>query len=138
LSPACASFDQYRNFEVRGDSFVSLVAALDDIEMLVGDRAQRRKQWLAVLNADRSRTGSGPLTACSWRLFSPLMGIGLMMSFAASPAVAERLGLDSFYFVERHGVFLLPALAAMIGVSFSEPAAGAAVGAGVAGRMRSR
>jgi UDP-N-acetylmuramoylalanine--D-glutamate ligase len=35
LSPACASFDQYRNFEVRGDSFVSLVAGLDDIEMLV-------------------------------------------------------------------------------------------------------
>ncbi|MEQ8480317.1 MAG: UDP-N-acetylmuramoyl-L-alanine--D-glutamate ligase [Hoeflea sp.] len=35
LSPACASFDQYRNFEVRGDAFVSLVSGLDDIEMLV-------------------------------------------------------------------------------------------------------
>jgi len=35
LSPACASFDQYRNFEVRGDAFVSLVAALDDIVMLI-------------------------------------------------------------------------------------------------------
>jgi UDP-N-acetylmuramoylalanine--D-glutamate ligase len=32
LSPACASFDQYRNFEVRGDAFVSLVAALSGIE----------------------------------------------------------------------------------------------------------
>jgi UDP-N-acetylmuramoylalanine--D-glutamate ligase len=28
LSPACASFDQYRNFEVRGDAFRSLVQAL--------------------------------------------------------------------------------------------------------------
>ena len=28
LSPACASFDQYRNFEVRGDAFRDLVAAL--------------------------------------------------------------------------------------------------------------
>jgi UDP-N-acetylmuramoylalanine--D-glutamate ligase len=28
LSPACASFDQYRNFEVRGDAFRALVAAL--------------------------------------------------------------------------------------------------------------
>ncbi|MBP1852337.1 UDP-N-acetylmuramoyl-L-alanine--D-glutamate ligase [Rhizobium halophytocola] len=35
LSPACASFDQYKNFEVRGDSFVSTVAALPDVTMLV-------------------------------------------------------------------------------------------------------
>ena len=28
LSPACASFDQYRNFEVRGDAFRDLVRAL--------------------------------------------------------------------------------------------------------------
>ena len=28
LSPACASFDHYRNFEVRGDAFRELVAAL--------------------------------------------------------------------------------------------------------------
>lgn len=27
LSPACASFDQYANFEVRGDAFIALVAA---------------------------------------------------------------------------------------------------------------
>jgi UDP-N-acetylmuramoylalanine--D-glutamate ligase len=28
LAPACASFDQYRNFEVRGDAFRKLVQAL--------------------------------------------------------------------------------------------------------------
>jgi UDP-N-acetylmuramoylalanine--D-glutamate ligase len=33
LSPACASFDQYPNFEVRGDAFVKAVAALPGIEM---------------------------------------------------------------------------------------------------------
>jgi UDP-N-acetylmuramoylalanine--D-glutamate ligase len=32
LSPACASFDQYRNFEVRGDKFRELVLALPGIE----------------------------------------------------------------------------------------------------------
>jgi UDP-N-acetylmuramoylalanine--D-glutamate ligase len=31
LSPACASFDQYRNFEVRGDAFRALVQALPGI-----------------------------------------------------------------------------------------------------------
>ena len=31
LSPACASFDQYRNFEVRGDAFRDLVQALPGI-----------------------------------------------------------------------------------------------------------
>jgi UDP-N-acetylmuramoylalanine--D-glutamate ligase len=32
LSPACASFDQYRNFEVRGDAFRTLVRALPGIK----------------------------------------------------------------------------------------------------------
>ncbi|HEY7384413.1 MAG TPA: UDP-N-acetylmuramoyl-L-alanine--D-glutamate ligase [Beijerinckiaceae bacterium] len=33
LSPACASYDQYRNFEIRGDHFRDLVRALPGIEM---------------------------------------------------------------------------------------------------------
>ena len=33
LSPACASFDQYHNFEVRGDAFVKVVSQLPGIEM---------------------------------------------------------------------------------------------------------
>jgi UDP-N-acetylmuramoylalanine--D-glutamate ligase len=33
LSPACASYDQFRNFEVRGDCFRGLVAGLSGIEM---------------------------------------------------------------------------------------------------------
>jgi UDP-N-acetylmuramoylalanine--D-glutamate ligase len=32
LSPACASFDQYRNFEVRGDAFRMLVRALPGVK----------------------------------------------------------------------------------------------------------
>ncbi|CAK7256793.1 MULTISPECIES: UDP-N-acetylmuramoyl-L-alanine--D-glutamate ligase [unclassified Shinella] len=35
LSPACASFDQYKNFEVRGDAFVKHVSALPGVSMLV-------------------------------------------------------------------------------------------------------
>jgi UDP-N-acetylmuramoylalanine--D-glutamate ligase len=33
LSPACASYDQYRNFEIRGDHFRNLVRALPGIEL---------------------------------------------------------------------------------------------------------
>lgn len=35
FSPACASFDQFRNFEIRGDYFVDQVAQIDGIELLV-------------------------------------------------------------------------------------------------------
>jgi UDP-N-acetylmuramoylalanine--D-glutamate ligase len=34
LSPACASFDQYRNFEIRGDAFRKLVEVLPGIALL--------------------------------------------------------------------------------------------------------
>ncbi|SFJ37252.1 UDP-N-acetylmuramoyl-L-alanine--D-glutamate ligase [Aerobium aerolatum] len=38
LSPACASFDQFRNFEVRGDAFRDAVLALEGIEPIGGSR----------------------------------------------------------------------------------------------------
>ena len=38
LSPACASYDQYRNFEIRGDAFRTLVTALPGIELRRGGK----------------------------------------------------------------------------------------------------
>jgi UDP-N-acetylmuramoylalanine--D-glutamate ligase len=35
LSPACASFDHYRNFEIRGDAFVKLVSELPGVAMTI-------------------------------------------------------------------------------------------------------
>jgi UDP-N-acetylmuramoylalanine--D-glutamate ligase len=40
LSPACASYDQFRNFEIRGDAFRALVAALPGMELRRGDEGQ--------------------------------------------------------------------------------------------------
>ncbi|HTO31842.1 MAG TPA: putative lipid II flippase FtsW [Pararhizobium sp.] len=75
-----------------------------------------------------SRAERGPLADWFWTIdrfflatFILLMGIGFMLSFAASPAVAERLNLDSFHFVKRHAAFLLPSLGIMIAISFLTP-----------------
>jgi UDP-N-acetylmuramoylalanine--D-glutamate ligase len=38
LSPACASFDQFRNFEVRGDAFRAAVHAIEDLAPIGGTR----------------------------------------------------------------------------------------------------
>ena len=43
LSPACASFDQYRNFEVRGDHFRELVLALPGIAPIEVTRPRRSR-----------------------------------------------------------------------------------------------
>src|SRR5690242_6353443 len=50
-----------------------------------------------------------------------LMLAGVVLSLAASPPVAARLGLDPFYFVDRHIFYLLPTVAIMLGVSFLTP-----------------
>jgi cell division protein FtsW len=75
-----------------------------------------------------SRADRGPLADWFWTIdrfflaaFILLMGIGFMLSFAASPAVAQRIGLPEFHFVERHALFMIPSIIVMIGLSFLTP-----------------
>ncbi|MDG3575889.1 putative lipid II flippase FtsW [Rhizobium sp. YJ-22] len=75
-----------------------------------------------------SRAERGPVADWFWTIdrvflatFVLLMGIGFMLSFAASPPVAERIGLDSFHFVKRHAAFLVPSVIIMVGLSFLTP-----------------
>lgn len=75
-----------------------------------------------------SRVDKGPLANWWWTVdrwflaaFLALMGFGIMLSFAASPAVAERIGLSSFHFVVRQILFMVPAIVVLIGVSFLTP-----------------
>ena len=50
-----------------------------------------------------------------------LMLSGMLLSFAASPPVAERIGYESFHFIKRHAFFLIPALGMLIATSFLTP-----------------
>jgi cell division protein FtsW len=47
-----------------------------------------------------------------------LMLAGIVLSLAASPPVAARIGLEPFYFVNRHVLFLIPTVALMFATSF--------------------
>jgi len=51
-----------------------------------------------------------------------IAGTGLLLSLAASPAIALKRGLPTFYFVERHLLFAAAALATMFAVSLLSPA----------------
>jgi cell division protein FtsW len=46
-----------------------------------------------------------------------LMLGGIVLSLAASPPVAARLGLEPFYFVNRHVLFVIPALVLLLATS---------------------
>ena len=75
-----------------------------------------------------SRTDRGAVSTWWWTIdrwflaaFLGLMVLGVVLSFAASPAVAERIGLPDFHFVTRQIIFMLPAVGVMLGVSFLSP-----------------
>src|SRR6478752_9789394 len=52
-----------------------------------------------------------------------LMLTGVILSLAASPPVATRIGLDPFHFFSRHVMFLAPSCLVLLGVSFLTPRA---------------
>ena len=62
-------------------------------------------------------------TVDRWTLFAvaALIGFGILLTLAASPAVAERIGYDTYYFVKRQLAYLLPALTVVFALSLLEP-----------------
>jgi cell division protein FtsW len=75
-----------------------------------------------------SRAERTPFAAWWWtidRLTLAALGAimlgGIILSLAASPPVAARLGLDPFYFVDRHVLYLIPAVGVMLATSFLSP-----------------
>lgn len=72
---------------------------------------------------DHSVLGRWWWTVDRWTLAALVLiaAIGVVLIQAASPAVAERIGLSTYHFIERHLVMLLPALAIMVAVSLLTP-----------------
>src|SRR6201993_4555094 len=75
-----------------------------------------------------SREQRNPLSEWWWTVdrlqlaaIIALMLGGIILSLAASPPVATRIGLDPFHFFNRHVLFLLPSFIVLIGVSFMSP-----------------
>jgi cell division protein FtsW len=75
-----------------------------------------------------SRAHRSPLSDWWWTVDRGMLSLallllisGLVFSFAASPPVAERLGLDSLHFVARHAAYIPLAAAVMVALSFLTP-----------------
>ncbi len=75
-----------------------------------------------------SRVERTPFTVWWWTIdrlmllaIGAIMLGGIILSLAASPPVAARLGLDPFYFVHRHVLYLVPAIIVMLGTSMLTP-----------------
>ena len=71
-----------------------------------------------------SRESRTPLARWWWSIDRQVLGalllllaLGLMLSLAASPAVAQRVGLPPWHFVVRHAVFCMLSLIVMLGTS---------------------
>jgi cell division protein FtsW len=75
-----------------------------------------------------SRLERTPFAAWWWTvdrlMLAALLGLmlgGVILSLAASPPVAARIGLEPFYFVNRHVLYLIPAIGILLVTSFLEP-----------------
>ena len=72
------------------------------------DRSGFAQWWWSI---DRALLGA----------FLILIVVGLVLSFAASPTVAERIGADTFYFIKHHAFYVIPATGILIGASWMSP-----------------
>ena len=149
LSPACASFDQFREFRGarRPIPRTGAGAAGRRADEVTGHRASAASgitsrnfsaltSWQPCRVTTRAGRGCGmasrtvrtPFGDWWWTvdrlMLAALFGLmlaGIILSLAASPPVAARLGLDPFHFVNRHILYLLPAIVVLLVTSFLSP-----------------
>ncbi|MFN3867918.1 MAG: FtsW/RodA/SpoVE family cell cycle protein [Hyphomicrobiaceae bacterium] len=80
---------------------------------------------MRVSRADRGRLAGWWFTVDHGLLTAVLVlaAIGVVLSLAASPAVALKKGYEAFHFVERHVAFTAASLAVLVAVSLMTPSA---------------
>lgn len=78
---------------------------------------------MKLTRADRSLISDWWFTVDRLLLSAVILLIlsGVILSLAASPSVASRLGLDAFHFFKRHALVVVPAVALMLSVSLMSP-----------------
>jgi len=78
---------------------------------------------ISLARSDKSVLGRWWWTIDRWTLLAviALMGFGILLIQAGSPAIASKHGLNNFYFVDRHLIMLIPAVAIMFGLSLLQP-----------------
>ncbi|MBL6941443.1 MAG: cell division protein FtsW [Rhodospirillales bacterium] len=76
-----------------------------------------------LARTDKSLFGRWWWTVDRWMLAAiiAIAAIGALLTLAASPAVAERIGLDTYHFVRRQFVFLPVSMIIMVVVSLMTP-----------------
>lgn len=78
---------------------------------------------LSFARTDKSLVGRWWWTVDLWSLaaVAALTVFGIMLALAASPSVADRIGLDSFHFVRRQMLFMAPSALILLTVSMATP-----------------
>ena len=78
---------------------------------------------IAFARTDTSVMGRWWWTVDRWTIaaLAVTVAVGAILSLAASPSTADRLGLDSFHFVRRQFIYLPAALIVLFGVSLMSP-----------------
>jgi cell division protein FtsW len=76
-----------------------------------------------ISRAERSAFAEWWWTVDRWTLaaLSALMVLGIVLTMAASPPVAERLGFSTFHFVNRQVIYLIPTICVLLTTSLLPP-----------------
>ncbi|TNE58566.1 MAG: cell division protein FtsW [Alphaproteobacteria bacterium] len=76
------------------------------------------------MNFKLARTDRSAISEWAWTIDRTilgcivlLIGAGIFLAFAASPPVADRLGLETFHFIKRQALFLIPAITTLLFLS---------------------